>query len=231
MIRLQVRAVDQRRGRGLDLAVFQRCGLEISYQVTGARRRTLGPGRPGVEPGHSHLESACPPRRSSDRRAASARGALPSAGRFCGGDEVENILAAGNMTSSQPPPLRAHQGEAPRSGTHRSGVIEAGRERIKRDLGPFHAFMNPSQRISKRRWLLFEMYRLETSPGCSGCGPATRYPSTDPGGAGAQAARIRSGHLKPVVDVALVEQASAHGLPTRISRLMAPGPLLRYCRP
>src|SRR5271155_4221914 len=42
MICLEVRAVDQKRGFGLDLAVVQRSGLEIADQVAGARRRILG---------------------------------------------------------------------------------------------------------------------------------------------------------------------------------------------
>jgi hypothetical protein len=52
MIRLRVRAVHQKRGLGLHLAVLQRRPLEIADQVTGARRGILGPGHPGVEPGH-----------------------------------------------------------------------------------------------------------------------------------------------------------------------------------
>jgi hypothetical protein len=38
MIRLQVRAVHQKRGLGLQLAVLQRCHLRIAYQVAGARQ-------------------------------------------------------------------------------------------------------------------------------------------------------------------------------------------------
>src|SRR5689334_11291815 len=38
MIRLQVRAVHQKRGLGLDLAILQGRRLEIADQVTGARR-------------------------------------------------------------------------------------------------------------------------------------------------------------------------------------------------
>ena len=53
MIRLQVRAVDQKRGLGLDLALLQRRRFEIADQVTGARGGILGPGPPGVEPGVS----------------------------------------------------------------------------------------------------------------------------------------------------------------------------------
>jgi hypothetical protein len=47
MIRLQVRAVDQKRGPRLDFAVFQRRRLAIADQVAGARRGILGPGDPG----------------------------------------------------------------------------------------------------------------------------------------------------------------------------------------
>jgi hypothetical protein len=42
MIRLQVRAVHQKRGTDLDLAVLQRRRLEIADQAAGARRRILG---------------------------------------------------------------------------------------------------------------------------------------------------------------------------------------------
>ena len=58
MIRLQVRAVHKKRGLGLYLALLQRRRLGIADQVTGARRGILGPGYPGVEPGHPHLEIA-----------------------------------------------------------------------------------------------------------------------------------------------------------------------------
>src|SRR6202011_2332213 len=56
VIGLQVRAVHQKRGLGLDLAALQPHCLEIADQVTGARRGILGPGHPGVEPGHPHLQ-------------------------------------------------------------------------------------------------------------------------------------------------------------------------------
>src|ERR1700730_1044074 len=85
MIRLQMRAVHQKRGLRLDLAVLQPRRLEIADQVTGARRGILDP-RPSrcrAGPPASRY-SACPPRGSPDRRAASIRGALPGAGRPCG---------------------------------------------------------------------------------------------------------------------------------------------------
>jgi len=52
MIRLNVRAVHQKRSLGLHLTVLQRRRLKIADQVTGARRGVLGPRHPGTEPGH-----------------------------------------------------------------------------------------------------------------------------------------------------------------------------------
>jgi hypothetical protein len=56
MIRLQVRAVYEKRG--LASPFCSGAALEIADQGTGARRRVLGPGHSGVEPGHPHLEIA-----------------------------------------------------------------------------------------------------------------------------------------------------------------------------
>src|SRR2546429_8885180 len=44
MICLQVRAVHQKRGPGLNFAVLQRRRFEIADQMAGARRGILGPG-------------------------------------------------------------------------------------------------------------------------------------------------------------------------------------------
>src|ERR1051326_8139301 len=55
-IRLQMRAVHQKRGPGLSFAVLPWRRFEIADQVTGARRRILGPGHPGVEPRDAHFE-------------------------------------------------------------------------------------------------------------------------------------------------------------------------------
>ena len=93
MIRLQVRAVHQKRGPGLDLAALQRRRLEIADQVTGARRRILGPGHPGVEPGHPHLEIALvllEDRQVAERRQLAVR--LPARDVLAAGHEVEDIV-------------------------------------------------------------------------------------------------------------------------------------------
>src|SRR4029077_7160925 len=58
VVGLQMRAIDQERGPRLHLAPGQRRHLEVADQVAGARRRILGPGHPGVEAGHPHLEVA-----------------------------------------------------------------------------------------------------------------------------------------------------------------------------
>jgi hypothetical protein len=59
VVALEMRAVHDKRGLGLYLAVLQRRRrLEIADQVTGARRGILGSGDPGVEPGHPHLDIA-----------------------------------------------------------------------------------------------------------------------------------------------------------------------------
>src|SRR6516162_11294429 len=58
MVGLQVRAVHQKRGPGLRLAVLQPHRFEIADQVAGTRRRILGPGHPGVESRYPHLEIA-----------------------------------------------------------------------------------------------------------------------------------------------------------------------------
>jgi hypothetical protein len=52
MIGLQVRAEHQKCGLDLDLAVLQRPYLEITDQVTGARRGILGQAIPLSSPGH-----------------------------------------------------------------------------------------------------------------------------------------------------------------------------------
>ena len=51
---VQMRAVHEKRGPGLSLAVLPRRHFEVADQVTGARRRILGPGHAGLEPGHAH---------------------------------------------------------------------------------------------------------------------------------------------------------------------------------
>jgi hypothetical protein len=53
MIRLQVHAVDQKRGLGLDLAVFQRPSSRLPIRLR--RDGIFGPSHPAVEP---HLEIA-----------------------------------------------------------------------------------------------------------------------------------------------------------------------------
>src|SRR5713101_7535910 len=93
MIRLQARAVHQKRGLGLYLAVLQRRRLESTDQVTGARRGILGPGHPGVEPGHPHLEMApvlFEDRQISERRQLAVR--FPARDVFAAGHEVEDIV-------------------------------------------------------------------------------------------------------------------------------------------
>ncbi len=58
MVGFEVRAVDEKRGPGRDLAVLRRCCFEIADEVAGARGRVLGPGHAGVEPGDAHFEIA-----------------------------------------------------------------------------------------------------------------------------------------------------------------------------
>src|SRR6266478_2502496 len=93
MIRLQVRAVHQKRGLGLDLAILQRRHLEVADQVTGARRGILGPGHPAIEPGHPHLEIALvllEDRQISERRQLAVR--FPARDVLAAGHEVEDIV-------------------------------------------------------------------------------------------------------------------------------------------
>src|SRR6266446_2280200 len=93
MIRLQVRAVHQKRGLGLDLAVLQRRRLEIADQVAGARRGILGPGHPAVEPGYPHLEIALillEDRQISERRQLAVR--FPARDVLAARHEVEDIV-------------------------------------------------------------------------------------------------------------------------------------------
>jgi hypothetical protein len=61
--------------------------------VTGARRGILGPGHPGVEPGHPHLEMApvlLKDRQIAERRQLAVR--FPARDILAAGHELENIV-------------------------------------------------------------------------------------------------------------------------------------------
>ena len=93
MIRLQVRAVHQKGGPGFNLAVVQRRRFEVADHVTGARRGILGPGHPGVEPGHAHLEIALvllEDRQIAERRQLAVQ--LSARDIFAARHEIEDIV-------------------------------------------------------------------------------------------------------------------------------------------
>ena len=153
MIRLQVRAIHQKRGPGLNFAVRQRRRLEIADQVTGARRRVLGPGHPGVEPGDTHFEIALvlfEDRQIAERRQLAVR--LPARHVLAArhevddivGEEIEPLPELALVEQPSLPDVERHQLEPQR-------LLRCRRHRVDRDPCALRR-----HRIAARGWARIE---------------------------------------------------------------------------